>query len=245
MLKKNKKAQLTVFIIVAILIVAIIILFFIFRNKIGLEGEISIDEKEMHDFIEDCVLTGLVDGARLVGLQGGYLETPENAVKLNLSNVAYGYYLGSKTLPSKGKIENEIERYIELTLPYCFNEDNFLEYNIRKGDVKSGVDINKNSISTSTRFSIGATKGDTSFTINKEFNIDVPIKLNEIYDVAEEIIEKEMKNPELIELTYLADLDYEVSIIPYNDNIIIYSIIDENPKDSDYFYVFRFANRLK
>jgi len=256
----NKKGQLTIFIILAIVIIGLIFLLFVFRDKIGLSSEASIDEKEMISSIEGCVSESLVDGTRLIGLQGGYLELPEKVVELNLSKVAYGYYLGEDNLNSKSRIENEISNYIELMLPYCFDESQFLEYSITKGDIDSKVEINGRGVSTSTRFSIGASKGDSSFTIDKKFNAEVPIKLNSIYDTvnaeipikinyiydtAEENINKEIENPNAIELTYLADLDYSVSIIPYDDNIIIYSISDENLKDPDYHYTFMFANRLK
>ena len=242
---ENKKAQVTIFIIIAILIIAGIVLFFIFRDKIGIGEGVNIDETEMHNLIEECVLTGLVDGTRLIGLQGGYLELPEKVVELNLSKVAYGYYLGSNTLNSKQRLEQEIGKYIDLILPYCFDETQFINYSITKGDSKSKVSINKNSVSTSTRFSIGATKKDSSFEINKNFDVDVPINLNSIYNVASDIIDKEIENPNIIELSYLASLDYEVSIIPYTNDIIIYSIMDENLENPDYYYVFMFANRLK
>ena len=241
---ERKKGQVTVFIIIAIVIIALIVLFFIFRGSIGLGGGDSVDEKDMHNLIEECVSTGLISGARLIGLQGGYLELPEKVVELNLSKIAYGYYLGSKTLNSKSRIENEISNYIDLILPYCFDETQFIDYSITKGDSNSDVSINKDSISTSTKFSISATKGDFSFTINKNFDVKVPINLDSIYDIAEEIINKEIENPNSIELSYLADLDYSVSIIPYTNDIIIYSIMDENEKDPDYYYVFMFANRL-
>lgn len=241
----NQKGQVTIFIVLAIVIVGLIVLFFVFKDKISLSSETNLDESEMIESIENCVSESLIDGSRLIGLQGGYLELPQKYVKLNSSNVAYGYYLGTNTLNQKSRIENEISSYIELILPYCFDETQFPEYVITENEVDSQVEINGRGISTSTKFSISATKEDSSFTIDKKFNSEVPIRLDSIYNVAEEIINKEIENPEVIGLTYLADLDYSISVIPYNEEVIIYSISDTNPENPDYYYTFMFANKIK
>lgn len=245
MKEMNKKAQVEVFIILAIVIIVIVVLFFVFRDKVGFDSVDNADETEMIELINTCIEISLIDGARLIGLQGGYLRLPQRFVELNLSKIAYGYYLGENVLNSKSRIEDEIADYMELILPYCFDESLFLDYSITEGDVTSKININKESISTSTKFPIGATKGDSSFTINKNFEVTVPINMGPIYDVVDKIIEKEIENPDEIELTYFADLDYGVSIIPYNEEIIIYSISDENPMNPDYHYTFMFANKLK
>lgn len=74
-----KRGQVTIFVIVAILIVAVIALFFVFRGKLSIGSGVNLEEQEMHSVIESCVLESLVDGVKLIGLQGGYLEVPENA----------------------------------------------------------------------------------------------------------------------------------------------------------------------
>ena len=243
---KSKRGQVTVFIIVAILIIAIIVLFFIFRSKILPEGSTEIQEQKMQAYIENCISIGLVDGARLVGLQGGYLEAPENAVKLDISNVAYGYYLGSNTLNSKSRIENEIASYMELTLPFCLDEEDFPEYTVALGgEVESKTTINKDSISTITKFPIGISKGDSSVLLNPKYELEVPINLGDIYETAEKIINKEIENPNFVSLTYLSELNYAITIISYNEKIVIYSISDENLDNPEYEYIFRFASRTK
>ena len=236
--------QVTLFIIVAILIVGGITTFFLLRGDISLGGN-DVKNPEMAVLIEECVSINLVSGARLVGLQGGKLIVPENSIELNDSKIAYGYDRGSETLLSKSEIERQIAKYIELTLPYCFDVGEFPDFEIIKGDTTSNVDINKDSISTSTQFSISATKGDSSFTIDRSFKVEVPIRLNDMYNIAEEIIEMEIEDDSLIDLSYLAGLDYEVAVIPYDYENIIYSIADENLENPDYFYVFRFGNKLR
>lgn len=242
---RGKIGQISIFIIVAILILAGVVSFFIFKDKLGFGATaIPKDLAPITNSVQTCIQTTLEDGAKLAGLQGGYIIPPGNALETNFSYIAYGYYLGTNSLASKTKIENEISKYIELTLPFCFDSTSFPDYKITSGNVKATTKINTNSVSTSVNFPITASKAETSWNLNNKYAAEYKIKLGEMYSVAQSIIEKETSNSNNIDFSYLNSFGYDISILNEGNEIIVYSITDYdlNPAGS---YTFRFASRLK
>src|SRR3989344_5908608 len=91
-IKPNKKAQVTVFIIIGILLLAGAGTFFYIAKKTSqeskLEAEIKVSEEQVptqfgpiKKYAEDCAYSVAVDGLKLVGQQGGYVSFDDN--KLN------------------------------------------------------------------------------------------------------------------------------------------------------------------
>jgi len=242
----RNKGQITLFIIIAIVIVVIIAIIFIAYSKINIFNPTSSDNPEITSQIQACAEQRALDAIRLIGLQGGYVNLPKDYLETNLSNVAYGYYEGKRTLPSKSTIEKEINYYIELTTRYCIEPSDFPDYNITLGNPKSNAKIENNQVSINLRLPASISKETKTYTTEGPYEIIIPIKLGNIYSAAEFIIDKEIKNPDNIELSELSNLDYYITLIPVNDNNIIYVITDEESSTDDGIpYSFVFANKFR
>jgi len=223
----KKRGQVTIFVIIAILIVGAIITLFIFRDKINFKSSIVPNELlPITNQIQDCIETTLQDGTKLTGLQGGYVISPSSALETNFSYIAYGYNFGQNTLASKTKIESEIAKYIELTLPFCFDSSFFPNHNISTGSPKANVEIEDYKIKAVVNYPITISRDETSWSINKDYNSEYKVKLGDMYGVAQKIILKEIQNPNNIDFTYLNSFDYDISILNEGNNIIVYSITD-------------------
>ncbi len=243
-----KKGQVTIFIIIAILIIVMVFLFFIFKSSKNTQGDFFISDLQSNSITQSvysCIELTAIDGIRLVGIQGGYISPPENSLNTNLSNIAYGYYKGKKTLPSLREIENEIGSYLELALPVCFDENMFEDLDIIPQNVDAEVKINSNSVLFLIDYPISISKDSSKSLLKEEYRIEVPIRLGEIHGKADEIIKKVGEDPSYIDLTYLNGLDYDITILPYEKDILIYSITDENSQIDDVPYTFMFANKLR
>ena len=239
------KAQISLFVIVAILIVILVAGFFIFRNKLDLSSSVVPTElSPITDSIQNCVQTTLEDGTKLAGLQGGYVLPPVNALETNFSYIAYGYDTGSNILASKTKIESEISGYMQLALPLCFRISDFPAYKIDISTAKVETKINAESIATSVNFPFTASKQNNSWKIDKRYSAEYNAKVGKIYDVAQGIITKEIQNPKSIDMTFLSNFNYPISLSYEGNNIIVYSIKDNNSNENGG-YSFRFANRLR
>jgi len=248
----KKRGQATIIILIAIILIFFTTIILFIRNEyIESKLDSQIGESillppqvvNVKNYVQDCVEQTLLDGTRLIGLQGGYVIPPELSVETNFSIISYGYYVGKKTLPTIKKIEQEISLYIELTLPLCFDTSYFPEFEINYEETSAKTEIREEQISTLVVFPVSVSKEDSTYNFGK-FSGKIPIRLGSIYLVADGIINNEIEDPDRIDLTYLTNSDYDIAILPITDNLIIYSITDEESIIDDIPYTFMFANRL-
>ena len=125
---KNKKAQLTVFIIIGIVLLLILglTLYFtqsMFFQKLFVPKEIS----KVVVFTEACVQAAAEEGLFLLSIQGGYIEQPDYITKDPYSyvdagfKVPYLYYRGNDRAPSKTQMEFELVNYVNEQVKNCIN----------------------------------------------------------------------------------------------------------------------------
>jgi hypothetical protein len=130
---QQKKAQLTTFIIIAIVVIAAALFsyFVIFRAPSALPAKLQ----PVEAYYLDCVSEKTQDALRLAGMQGGYLEMPEfeagseykqfsNYYMFLGSAIPYWYYVSGSNIqkeqvPSKEEIENQISKYLKEEVEKC------------------------------------------------------------------------------------------------------------------------------
>lgn len=150
-----KRAQITIFVIIAIAIVAIVGLVFYFREK---PSQIPEEIKNIEGYMNDCILTSLENGITIIEAQGGRIELPEYergsgympfSNQLNFFGIAvpYWYYISGNNIekervPSLSNMEKELEDYILIGSAYC-DFTPFLNqgYNITIGSGAKQVDV--------------------------------------------------------------------------------------------------------
>ena len=93
----KKRGQVSTFAIVGIVIVVLITLFIFMRSRIYI-GPVTQQDLEQElvpikEHIEECLLDKTEPRLRQIGLQGGYINTPENTYRLyNSQRVSYLCY---------------------------------------------------------------------------------------------------------------------------------------------------------
>ncbi|MEM4325797.1 MAG: hypothetical protein QXU40_00655 [Candidatus Pacearchaeota archaeon] len=125
LITKNKRGQLTLFIIIAIIIVGLGLLIYFFVLKP--EVKVVFDEGNPNAFIQSCMENKMRDVINKISLQGGVLE-PEFYFDYNHTKISYLCYVSVEGSPCviqqpllKNKIESEIKRGIEGDVRDCFN----------------------------------------------------------------------------------------------------------------------------
>ncbi len=246
-----KRGQVSIFVIISLVIAGSAVVFFLFKDNVltsdkiprGMEKEVG----EVNQQIQNCLNKRAVDAIRIVGVQGGYIYLPENYVNTNISNVAYGYYLGKKTLPTLAFIESEIATYARRNLFFCISQESNPSLNLNFGESSAKAKINKNSVVVSVKLPVSGKKENSAFTMNREYKVEVPVALGDMYSVADEIIEKEIKEPGVVQISYLTGLGYNVLLISISQDLIVYSITDYSEKSriEDIPYSFVFANKFR
>jgi len=226
-MKKGKKAQVTVIIIIAIVLVGILVVFFTFKDKIGISPSSKITEiNEIDKIVSNCFEQRSIDAIRLIGLQGGYFNLPENYIQTSLSNIAYGLQNNRNTLSSITNIENEISSFIELTLPFCLEENQFPQIQITQQIPESKTKINEDRIKITASLALSIIKDDRTVTLDRDYEVEIPMRFQEIHATANNIIQNHLDDPEFIDLSYLISTDFDIVFTPNDETTLIYTMTD-------------------
>lgn len=129
-----KKGQVSIFVIVALVIVGAVIVFFVVRDQFGLgvgRGEFQ----PVFDYYQSCIEREISNAVELAGLQGGFVRDKEFLPGSNYApfsshlhvlgvSVPYWYTLSANGLivedvPTVSEIEQDMADYIETQLATC------------------------------------------------------------------------------------------------------------------------------
>jgi hypothetical protein len=233
----NKRAQVTIFIIVALLIIAAIVVFFLFRGNTN-TGNGSPEISPIYTKTLSCLESTTKEGVKYVALQGGYYNIPEELSVYYLAEEVPYYYLDSKTtIPSILKVEDELESYISENLKLCIDFDNLKEqgFEVTEGDLLISVDINDDEINVKADYPLTLKKGEDISRL-REFKADIPSNLQREYSTSQEIVNSYYQKPGFVCMTCLDDIsekyDVQIKATPLSDvpstgkNIIWFSILD-------------------
>ncbi|OYT37423.1 hypothetical protein B6U82_01760 [Candidatus Pacearchaeota archaeon ex4484_31] len=218
----NKKGQITLFIIIAIIIVASgVIGYFIYKQQIQkktlfLELEIA----DIKDYLQEMINYEVSGALILVGLQGGYTEPPAKYLPLRYHFVPY-YYDKRKYIPTNEKINEEIKKEI-------IKRINKIKLNFTKLKINnSNPKVNVNHL-IEVSLPVTIKKGDVSMKFTIKQTRTNPF--NKMLNVSKEIVKNIKTNPKSINLELLINLQqkYDVIISPlvYDESTIIYRIAD-------------------
>ena len=122
---ENKRGQVTIFIIVAIIIVALAVLFYMISPRLGID--LTPTAKNPVKFIETCIEEDIENVVEKLSLQGGSLE-PEFYFTYNNISIEYLCYTnenyGECDIQQpllQSNIENEIKNSVQDLIDSCFN----------------------------------------------------------------------------------------------------------------------------
>lgn len=179
-----KRGQVTIFVILAILIVGVIAAFFLLR-KPAVTGS-SLNTSGVVGFVNDCVKSTGIDGIYFIGGNGGYYNLPSFYA---LYGIPYYYSNGTESLPSLNSIENSISDYVDNSLDFCVgNFSKFSGFNISSGNVSTKTRIYNGGVIMNVNYPITIRKGNESEIIKNFDNIQIPMRVFTVYNVSSQII---------------------------------------------------------
>ncbi|MCX8194269.1 MAG: hypothetical protein N3G19_02835 [Candidatus Pacearchaeota archaeon] len=165
----NKKAQVTLFIIIAIVVVAIIILAFILVPRLFPREKIAVKPTDPEAYIQDCINLALEPAVKLLASQGGYLELGNCIFYKNVCR----HYLCYTNTPYPPCVNQEplLKEKIESILKTKLQQNNVVSNCIVKFQEtakKQGYDV---SVCASPTFSVNLTEGKVNVPIKCEITI--------------------------------------------------------------------------
>ena len=233
-----KRGQVTLFIVIALVIVGIIGLFFLLRGN--LDTETSTDPVENpQGFIDQCVSESVQKAETQILPVGGFLDT--NSLIYEEKKVAYLCYtpdletncINQKPLLKK-ELENQITALIQSDVENCFNKlkNEFRGEDYTEQLLSFEVKIEKGNIVIYMDKKIEIQKGDQSLKINS-FLSKTPSPFYDLVFITSRILQSESAcnckeqacYPDFIQLTKDYP-QYEVNVFVSGENEKVYTIRD-------------------
>ncbi|MEK6859311.1 MAG: hypothetical protein AABX54_00710 [Nanoarchaeota archaeon] len=239
----NRYGQVSGFVIFAILIAGIILIFFLFRTGSFQNIKVNPVALPVYNYVDACVKetgkTSLYD----IGQSGGYFINPE----ISLNSIAVYFDRGDNYIPSKEKIQEELALYMNNILFFCVKGfSNFPDFDVSQDEIKTSAKIENNRVVFDIVYPISVTKNGKTYAFEK-FSAEVPVRLGMIYNVSEKIIQEQMKNLKDICLTCLSRIAFEndlfIDMADYENDSVLFVISDENSKINGKEYKFYFINK--
>jgi len=222
------------FIILGIIIIIAGILFFIiqtFYTSEQVQGGIPKTELlAIQKYVELCAERELTNAIVLLALQGGRIYPEENVIIVDTSPLSLGFEISKSLIPSIDIMEEDLERYMENVLSCNFStfENKGLSIDTEIPTLK--ISINNDQVSADLIYPLSLTRLESSTRLS-QFKVSSPIRLGYVYSVMRGIVAATEKNPDAISLSDLANRDLNISIIPYNDTVLLYSIGDVHSEE--------------
>ena len=243
--KIQSKGQVTIFIIIAILIVGLAVLFFFVIPRAELTT--AFNEKNPQAFIHSCLEDKIKDTVEKISLQGGSIE-PEHYFTYNNVRIEYLCYTNENYKTCivqrpllKQHIESEIENEIREDVVNCFNslrasyeEKN---YNVQMEVGRTTLELLPKRVVASFDYLLTVSKGQTDRY--NSFNVVLNNNLYELISISNSIVEWETIFGDVDPRTYMMlypDLRVEKNL--RDDGTKIYVLTDKNTENK-----FQFASR--
>ncbi len=245
-LPKSKRAQVTIFIIIAVIVVSLIFLIYSFYPQI--RAGFGMEEKNPPSYIQTCLEDSIKETVDKLSLQGGSL-VPGNYVTYRNNQIEYLCYTNEYYKPCvmqkpmlKEYIESEIENKIKEEVKTCFNsmkesyQRKGYDLNLKEGETK--IELLPQKIVTTFNYSLVMTKGEESEKYDI-FRVVLNNNLYELISITNSILEWEAVYGEA-ETTFYMDYYHNLKVekLKQTDGTTIYILTDRDKGNK-----FQFASR--
>ncbi|MFC1741000.1 hypothetical protein ACFL3V_00500 [Nanoarchaeota archaeon] len=206
----NRKAQITIFIIIGIIIIFSVGIYSYVRSQ-GVSPAKMLQPKAppVVQFIDACIDKTATEAIRAMGDQGGYISVPPELAfnptrHLALApgvggefspKVPFWYYEGKTRIPSIEYIEHQVQEYVNINLAYCLNDFAEMrdEYDITElSNYTTDVMFADKDTLIKLKYRIDIQpKGSGEVTSREEFVVKLDVKFKRMWELAKEILEAE------------------------------------------------------
>ena len=252
----GKKAQVTIFIIIGILVMAAVTIFLVIRQQAAVmpaqaEAEIAAgapaDFRPAVIFTQKCLQRTLEDGIDIISRRGGYLDLPERSTVNASTNTAYYFYLEQDISPTEDVMKSELTKYLDTQLPFCLrNYADFPGITAIYGPLASSITIDETGVKAETGANLRLALGSANYR-QDTFQAKVPARLLTLFRAAKGLTAKQAETPDSICMSCIADAADEnsinITVLDYQEDTLIFALRDDTVPVGGDALRFRFANR--
>ena len=193
--------------------------------------------------IDICMQNAVEEAILYTGLSGGYYKVPEPKISYFWDELPLYVINSQNKMPSKETIENEISQYIIGKLPQCIGELKFDDLKIEAGAISANTVIGKEKVIANAHYPLTILRygSETKLT---DFRTEVPVRLDAIYNMAENITNEQIANNGALCADCLIDManENEVKIdVSIHEGSLIFTIFDNNSIIGSSEFIYGFA----
>ena len=251
-MKKRNKAQVTLYLIIAVVFLFVILIGFYYIKDIGSKKSETIEKVEnipekfqpIDYYISNCLKKSSISATYFSGQQGGYYTLPFEVLSTGYLNLPY-YYLEKNIMPSKENVEKELSEAVKKDVDSCIDLSVFKSqgFNIAEKEKSASTKILDDKVVVTLDYSLSVEKDNTNY-IKSKFLYEVPVRLGHLYNIAMELTNKIVKEPYYSDLTFLLGQDLDISIINSDACNKIYLIADTSKKPGLSNFIYLFASEI-
>ncbi len=205
---KFKRGQVTIFIIVAIVIVAAVAVYFLVGSSLKISKLSPTFEPIYNNFL-NCIEEDTLVGIDIIESQAGYIYLPEFesgssympfGSQLNfLGNpIPYWYYVSGNNIqkeqiPSKSQIEEQIEKFLESKADTCLYDAYYLQgFEIKLGEPTFDIKVEETNVKIKLDRDLSISFGEETALI-KNHELTVNSNLGKLYESAKKVYDFEQE----------------------------------------------------
>jgi len=205
----DKRGQVTIFIIIAIFLIALIAVIFVFRGSLFFKP-IPAEIEPVYTSFLSCLEDKTLVGINILGSQAGYINLPDfepGSVYMPFSSqldflgnpIPYWYYVSGNNIekeqvPSRSNMERELENFLESKIKNCVYDNYYQQgFEIIQGEPVSKILIRDEEVEVNLNMKLNINKNEESVSINNH-KIIVKTKFGKLYNSARKIYEYEQNN---------------------------------------------------
>ena len=243
---KDKKAQVTIFIIIGIALIALIVLSFLYFPQIG--DVFTGGLKDPSEFFEDCIEEDLKETTQTISLRGGNMD-PELFYPYYGEKLSYLCYTNEYYVPCvvqepmlKTHIEKEIKQEMDTEIKTCKGdlESYYADrgYGVKMEDSKAKIKLLPERIALEIDGEISLSKGGETQTY-EGIEVSSKTKIYELASIATSIVGWESKYGDSETTTFMNYYhDIKVEKKKQTDGTTVYILTNRDTQDK-----FQFASR--
>ncbi|MFZ1970574.1 MAG: hypothetical protein WAU65_00085 [Candidatus Nanoarchaeia archaeon] len=196
----RKRGQVTIFIILAIFILATVAVFLIYRNSQSVTSQIPQEFQPVYNTFLSCVQSDALTGISTLESQGGYISIPPfqpGSVYMPFSSdlnflgnpIPYWYYVSGNNIaeqqvPSEQDMQNQLAQLINQNVRNCdFGNFTGQDFQVQMGQPTTSVTINQDQVQINLDMSLNMSRGnDTTFVRNHK--VEINSELGNLYQTA-------------------------------------------------------------
>ena len=195
----NPKAQVTLFIVMALIIIIAGVIYFSYQKQLAPKEELVAPEVvPIKSFVDSCIRIISEDGLERIGLSGGYIRIPQGIdenPKAYLSSLPqsgfkmpYWWYNGIEAVPPEDFIKDQLKNHIRNELQGCINNFEPFESQFEINPLKEpAIDVKFNDEDTTIemKYPLEIIAKDASFSAKIEnFGYTIPVRFKKAYELA-------------------------------------------------------------